>query len=642
MKVISEDTDQFYLTEHFQKFFEKSANSMVIKANPPHFSILAVSNQFLEMTNRKRAELLGQDLFEVFPKTKQNDLARQASIGTLIKVIQTKARVEWPNFSYEVSNDITGEMETQYWSNYHEPILNDDEEVAYIINTTLNITEKLKETEAKEQAEKKLKASEENLRNMVNQAPVGMCILSGDPLYMIDVNDAYLEIAGKKRSDFLNKPYWEIGIEAAEVYSPIADEVIRTGIRYHGKAHEILLWRNGVQQKVFVDFVFEPLKDQNDKTYGLLIVAFEITEQILAKQDLQNAFEQLRLSKEAAEFGTFDFNLVTGQMDWDARCRELFGIKHQDKVGFETDFIPALHPLDRECVVNLIDTLMADESLGGEYDAEFRTIGTEAGMPRWIRAKGKLFFKDGKPLRFIGSVLDVTDQKESEQRKNDFIGMVSHELKTPLTSMMAYQQMLQKKLQGNADAFTKVAIEKSNQQILKMTALINGFLNISNLESGKIKLVKETFDVRKLLEEVIEDFLMVNNTHHILLHACDEALVYADREKISSVVSNLISNAIKYSPNGKNVEVTCLSEGDTIKVSVKDEGMGIKESDQVKLFERFYRISTSHRQNISGFGIGLYLSKEIVERHDGYIWLESKSGKGSVFTFVLPAKSNGN
>jgi two-component system sensor histidine kinase VicK len=639
MKVLSEYTDQFYLSEPFQRFFEKSANSLIIKANPPEFTVLAVSNHFLEITGCTRNQVLGHNLFSVFPGREQDDSEMNASIEKFMKAIETKERIDWPNFTYEIRNEQTGEMELQYWNNYHEPILNEEGEVAYILNTTQNITEQRLEQEARGLAEKKLQASEENLRNTVNQAPVGMCILSGDPLFLINVNDAFLKIVGKDRAEFQNKPFWEVSAEGAAFYSPIADQVIKTGIRYHAKAHEIFFVRNGIQEKVYVDFVFEPLKDLHQKAYGIMIVAIEVTAQILARKELLDAYEQLRLSKEAAELGTFDLNLVTGQMDWDARCRMLFGINHMEEVSFEQNFVPALDPLDKDDVLKLINSLLTDESLGGNYDTEFRTVSEKAGSPRWVRAKGKIYFNAGKPVRFIGSVLDITSQKEIEQRKNDFIGMVSHELKTPLTSMLAYQQMLAKKLDGNADSFTKVAMDKSSQQIRKMTALINGFLNISNLESGKIKLSKEFFDVKDLLEEVIDDFLLVNNTHTIVLNACSAAMVFADREKISSVVSNLISNAIKYSPIGKQIEINCQLEAEVIKVTVKDEGMGIKEADRTKLFERFYRISTSHRQNISGFGIGLYLSKEIIERHEGKIWVDSESGKGSVFTFILPVNS---
>lgn len=612
---------------------------MIIKADPPHFTILAVSDQFLNITHRKRSELLGQELFKMFPGSEEDDSEMQSSIETFEKAIKNKKRIDWPNFRYEIFNEHSGKMEVQYWSNYHEPILDDEGEVTHIINTTLNITDQLIEGEARALAEKKLKASEENLRNMVNQAPVGMCILSGDPLYVNEVNDAFLEVIGKRREDFYTTPYWEVNAEAAAFYRPITDEVLRSGNRYQAKAHEVILVRNGTKETVFVDFVYEPMKDLNGVAYAILIVAIEITHQVMARRELENAYEQLRLSKEAAELGTFDLNLCNGEMHWDQRCRLLFGIRHNEPVNYEQHFIGALHPADRGRVTARIAEIIADEGLGGNYDLEFRSVGPDDGITRWVRAKGKIFFHDHMPQRFIGSVLDITNQKEDEQRKNDFIGMVSHELKTPLTSLMAYQQMLRKKLKGTADSFTKVALDKSNQQVRKMTSMINGFLNISHLESGKIKLIKEEFDVRVLLEELIDEFLLINTSHSISLHACGHALVYADREKISSVISNLISNAIKYSPNGKNIEITCDSDDQQIRVSIKDEGMGIKESDRHRLFERFYRISTSHRENISGFGIGLYLSKEIIQRHSGKIWVESESGKGSTFTFSLPVNS---
>ena len=125
MKIVSEHTDQFYLTTQFQKFYEKSANSLIIKANPPNFTVLAVSNQFLELTKLKRAEVLGQDLFKVFPGSQQDSSKMQASIKTFKKAIETKKGISGPDFSCEVTNEMTGKMELQYWSNYHEPILNE-------------------------------------------------------------------------------------------------------------------------------------------------------------------------------------------------------------------------------------------------------------------------------------------------------------------------------------------------------------------------------------------------------------------------------------------------------------------------------------------------------------------------------------
>jgi two-component system sensor histidine kinase VicK len=139
-----------------------------------------------------------------------------------------------------------------------------------------------------------------------------------------------------------------------------------------------------------------------------------------------------------------------------------------------------------------------------------------------------------------------------------------------------------------------------------------------------------------LLLEVVEESELTMSTHVVHTNTCDSITVYADRDKISSVVSNLLSNAVKYSPKGKNIYVNCELTNNMARVSVRDEGMGIKPEDALKLFERYYRVEASDTQHISGFGIGLYLSAEIIERHDGKIWVESEIGKGSTFYFSLP------
>jgi signal transduction histidine kinase len=117
---------------------------------------------------------------------------------------------------------------------------------------------------------------------------------------------------------------------------------------------------------------------------------------------------------------------------------------------------------------------------------------------------------------------------------------------------------------------------------------------------------------------------------------CDCIEVYADRDKIGQVITNLISNAVKYSPRGKLVEIICKRIGDNVQVSVRDEGMGIRTTDKDRLFDRFYRVESTHTQNISGFGIGLYISAEIIRRHRGQIWVDSEKGVGSTFFFNLP------
>lgn len=171
-----------------------------------------------------------------------------------------------------------------------------------------------------------------------------------------------------------------------------------------------------------------------------------------------------------------------------------------------------------------------------------------------------------------------------------------------------------------------------------MTNMINGFLNISRLESGKIQIVKQPFLMGDLIREVISEINLTGADHILEFQPCEKLVVEADRDKISSVLVNLLSNAVKYSPKGTPIRVDCLQEQWEVKVSIQDEGLGIKAEDCIHIFDRYYRVENNRTQHISGFGIGLYLSAEIIRRHDGRIWVESKLGKGSVFYFTLPLK----
>ena len=169
-----------------------------------------------------------------------------------------------------------------------------------------------------------------------------------------------------------------------------------------------------------------------------------------------------------------------------------------------------------------------------------------------------------------------------------------------------------------------------------MTALINGFLNVSSFEAGKIYLNVEAFMIDDLLEEIVDDVLMTNTNHNIILKPGPSLLIHGDRDKIGQVANNFINNAIKYSPKGTTIALACKSSNDLVEVSIKDEGVGIEPADQVKLFDRFYRVDNALTKTTSGFGLGLYLSAEIIRKHGGEVWVESEPGKGSTFFFNLP------
>ena len=179
-------------------------------------------------------------------------------------------------------------------------------------------------------------------------------------------------------------------------------------------------------------------------------------------------------------------------------------------------------------------------------------------------------------------------------------------------------------------------LEKVHSQVKKMTTLINGFLNTSSFEAGKIYLNEQTFEINDLLNEVVEEVTLITANHNFVVMPSPTVSVKADRDKIGQVINNFLTNAVKYSPKGKSIDISCKESNGNIQVSVKDQGIGIKPQDQEKLFDRYFRIESVQNQTISGFGLGLYLSAEIIHRHKGKVWVESEMGKGSTFYFSLP------
>ncbi|UOE50855.1 PAS domain S-box protein [Mucilaginibacter sp. SMC90] len=316
---------------------------------------------------------------------------------------------------------------------------------------------------------------------------------------------------------------------------------------------------------------------------------------------------------------------------WNRGAQQIFGYQEEEIVG---QSILKLVPEDRQHEEPNILSRMRNGEKIDHYETVRRTSGgTLIDVSLTI---SPIFNKEGKVIGVSKIARDITEQKRDEQRKNDFIGMASHELKTPLTSLNALVQALQMKLKNSADPFVPNALNKANQQTKKMTSLINGFLNVSRLESGKLEMDKQPFDLVKLVEELLDETRLTSSIHEFELDAVEGILVYGDRGKIDSVVSNLLSNAVKYSPKGKIVSICCTVEDNVAVLSVKDEGMGIDKEDLPKIFNRYYRVGTEHTKHIAGFGVGLYLCAEIIERHDGRIWAESKKGVGSTFYFTLP------
>lgn len=218
------------------------------------------------------------------------------------------------------------------------------------------------------------------------------------------------------------------------------------------------------------------------------------------------------------------------------------------------------------------------------------------------------------------------------RKKDEFIALASHELKTPITTLKGFLQLLEQEIgeEGSAGFFVKKALG----QLEKLTNLINDLLDVSKIQAGKLQLRMEEFEFGQFMKETIETYRRSISSHRIRLDLQGSYMIAADKIRLEQVMANLINNAVKYSPDADAIDIYVKEQGNEIAVSVKDYGLGISKENLQNIFSRFYWADNVHR--ISGLGLGLYVSKEIIERHGGRIWIESDPGEGSVFTFTVP------
>ncbi|MDB5200359.1 MAG: domain S-box protein [Chitinophagaceae bacterium] len=278
------------------------------------------------------------------------------------------------------------------------------------------------------------------------------------------------------------------------------------------------------------------------------------------------------------------------------------------------------------------------------YHSKFR-LKTKEGEYRWVLAQSNPIQKEKS---YIGSLTDITEQEAAQeatkllmQRKDEFISMASHELKTPVTSLKAFTQILQMTFEQQGHTVASDMLTKMDKQINKLTRLITDLLDASKANAGQMEMQydKDSFDFNELLKEISDEMQRTSQTHTIELNLTDTKTVVGDKNRIGQVITNLISNAIKYSPDADCIVITTSHDNDKIKCCVQDFGIGIPEQEQPKLFTRFFRVTNDNVNTYPGLGLGLYITNEIVKRHSGSIDFKSKESKGSEFCFSLPLKS---
>jgi PAS domain S-box-containing protein len=618
---------------------------------------------------------------------------------------------------------------------------------------------------AERQAESALRESEARLRTLFEQFPSPLALLRGPELRFVLANAPYLRLVGR---EVLGLPLREAlpELEGQEVGQAL-ERVFRTGATHVGREHPIVLDRqdgNGPREGYF-DLVFQAVRSDDGRIDGLLAAGFEVTDSVLARRcverartEAQQSEARLRLALEATRAGIWDWDLRSGRVDWDPRTREVFGLPPEAPLGYD-QFLGLVHPDDRAGVAERIERALGGED-GGRYQAEFRITRTADGKEVWVQGTGQVIFEDGRPSRFIGTVLDVTRRREREQAlrrseevfraigesapigiflaaadgsalyanpflgqlvqaapeeflgtgwagfvhpddrarafkgwqaatakgagyedafrwvrrdgrtvwsvvragpvgrdgavdgyvgvvedvterkeadaaKARFLSVVAHELRTPMTPVVLQLRALE----GTAlDERQARHVGILGRNILRLNSLVTQLLEVARLESGQaggFRLERRPIDLAEVAREAVATYEAAAAAAglRLALEPCDPLPLEGDPHRLTQVLVNFLSNAVRATPPGGSVTVRCGVEGEAAVVRVTDSGVGLEPAQVAQLFQPFRRL----QEGSAGSGLGLYISRTIVEQHGGRIWAESAGpGAGCTFAFSLP------
>lgn len=624
--------------------------------------IIEIANrQLVELWDKSMAEVMGKRLMDVLP-----ELEDQPFPKLLLQVYETGVGYGQQEERFAV-NTTEGTVE-KYVSFHYDPMFDSDGQVVGIIVAAEDITNSVQARIALEQSFRKeqelneevsamneelsasneeliatneelieiehslqdtvsrLAQSEARIRYMVADAPVAIGLLSGEDLIVESANNKILEFWGKDQSIIGMPLHLALPEIDGQPFIEILKDVFNTGIPFYGNEVQAQLLYNGVLKEVYFNFVYHPLKQHTGTTVSIMLIATEVTEQVRARKVVEASAKRFRFMLNAIPQQVWTAK-PDGALDYvnDVVCND-FGKTEAHIVGFGwQEFI---HPDDiADCLIKWRQALNS----GNEYVAEFRLLFTD-GSYVWHLARALPLIEEDEIKLWLGTNTNIDVHKSNSQKKDEFLSIASHELKTPLTSIKAYNQLISRsndldKLQG--------FVYKSAEHILRLEKLIADLLDVTKINAGKLNYSMEPFNFRQMLEESIETVQHTSLSHKIVLQTAPDVMYTGDNFRLEQVMNNFLTNAIKYSPDAKEVIVNSRVEGGNIVVSVQDFGIGIAEDSLDKLFDRYYRVDNT-AMRFEGLGLGLFISSEILKRHQGSFWIESEQGKGSTFFFRLP------
>ena len=505
------------------------------------------------------------------------------------------------------------------------------------------------------------------------QAPFPIAVLKG-PLHVVELANPWTLQAWGKAPEIVGLP---LAVAVPELrgqpFLGWLDEAFKTGIAHEGKEEPAYLptGPDGALEKLYFNFVYAPLRDAAGVVEGILLSAFVVTEQVLARRALEEALDDVRRERDRAEalatklslttlrlraaqrtakIGIFEWSFAAQRMSWSPEIGWLMGVPHDAIATSGRAWLEALVQEDREPTWSAFrKAIEAGDKL---LEREVR-LRQPSGEPRWVRVSAEVKYDEtGIPREVTGAAVDIQVLKEAtavrqraleeaertSRAKDEFVATMSHELRTPLNAMLGWAKLLQQKRHDEQKLRHGLAVIERNAEA--QARLISDLLDVSRIVSGKLRLTMERLDVSLVVGSALDVVRPAADAKGVQLAMeldPEVGFIVADPNRLQQIVWNLLSNAIKFTPAGGRVTVAARRKAAMVVIDVHDTGLGIEPEHLGSIFDRFHQVDSSATRSQGGLGLGLAIVRHLTEAHGGKVSAHSEGlGKGARFSVVLP------
>jgi len=566
-----------------------------------NFNFININQSYAQECGYRKESLIGKNHFELFPN-KEN--------GKIFKMVKKTGKpVEFKEKPFVYKNQ--PEKGTTYWDWTLIPIKNTEKEVIGLVLSLVNVTESVISRQILKQTNKSLQI----YGKIINNTADLVAVINKNYIYEI-VNPTYTKMYQTSNENIIGKTI--TGLVGKKVF----EETIKNKIdlAFKGQTVEYSSWFDFPNTgRRYMHVTYYPLEEEK-KVKRIVIVIHDETEEKISREIQRSLTKKISTILESINDAFFavdkdwNFTYINNQAEkfFKKTRAELIGrslwqtfIKSKNSKIYQTYYKKEQHSTNFEEYYNEINRWL-----------EIKTYSSKDGLSVYLR--------------------DITERKEAESRKDEFVSIASHELKTPLTSAKAYTEIFHRNF-GNLNTEEKdFYFKRILNQLEKLKNLTDELLDISKIQLGKIELKIEEIDINSLFIQTIQDLQNILKSHKIILSGRITNKILADKYRMSQVLTNLINNAVKYSPQANKVIVNLFETSKYITVEIKDYGIGIKKEKQKMIFNKYYQIKNPDKGRFPGMGLGLYISAKIIENHGGKIWVQSTEGEGSSFYFRLP------